>query len=306
MIIDGGEPYSGAECHYTGGNLDNMRIRRPIAFSDGAAQYIAWAFEIQGSDDGTTWNDVFGSPYQKVWAPGKQPAPFTSRNRNLSGLTYASYRVVDRIHWFRPAQLIVGTAAIAVEAYNEASGAGGWFDSCPATELLNHVSTAGPPPNPDDKYTAGKFGVNLVIDETDPWSYTGANCYYDAGLALDRIRIRRPIAFPAGHNQYMSWKYVIEGTNDTADPWNASWTHVADGPLEKVWAKTPQPAPFLPKFYHPSGTFAFSLYRVVVRVYWYKNSTNINGRSYMALEAYEDVGANPRNVFTVGCPTQIF
>jgi hypothetical protein len=306
LLIDGGEPYAGVDCHYTGGNLDSMRIRRPIAFPDGSSQYMGWRYQIEGSDDGTTWHDVLTSSLQKVWGPSKQPAPFTAASRQLSGLTYANYRVVDKIFWFKPSSHVDGKAFIAVEAYREASGAGNWVDSCPATELINGVSTAGPPPNPDEKFTVGKFGVNLVIDETDSWSWTGANCYYDAGLALDKIRIRRPITFPAGHNQYMSWKYVIEGTNDTADPWNASWSHVADGPLQKVWAKIPQPAAFLPRFYQPSGTFAFSLYRVVVRVYWYKNSTNITGRSYMALEAYDEVGANPRNVFSVGCPAQIF
>jgi hypothetical protein len=302
ILIDGGEPYAGVDCHYTAGHLDSMRIRRPIAFPDGPAQYIGWRYQIEGSDDGTTWHTLLTSSLEKVWAPAKQPAPFTTKFRQLSGLVYADYRVVDKIFWFKPSSHIDGKAFIAVEAYHEASGSGDWFDSCPKDEVIKDLSTTGPPPNPDEKYTAGTYGVNILIDESDDWSYTGAACYYDAGLALDKIRIRRPIAFPSGHNQYISWQYVIEGTMDTADPWTASWTHVTNGPLEKVWAKTPQPARFLPKFFNPAGPLDFLLYRVVVKVYWYKNATSINGRSYMAIESYEDVGSNPRNVFVLGCP----
>lgn len=301
-LIDGGEPYAGVDCQYTGGDLDSMRIRRPIAFPDGSAQYVGWRYEIQGSEDAAAWHKVFRSPLEKVWAAAKQPAPFTPKDRQLNSLTYAYYRVIDRIVWFRPSSHIDGKAFIAVEAYQQVPGSTTWFSYCPAGLFTAAIAPAGPPPNPDEKYTAGTYGVNILIDESDSWAYAGAACYYNAGLALDKIRIRRPIAFPAGHNQYMSWKYVIEGTNDTADPSSASWTHVASGSLEKVWAKIPQPAPFLPKVFNAAGPLDFLLYRVVAKVYWYSNATNINGRSYMAIESYEDVGANPRNVFTVACP----
>ena len=212
--------------------------------------------------------------------------------------------MVVRIFWYRPASHIDGKAFIAVESYEDDSTTTTWEDACPstgpATATRTTPSPASQPPNPDQKYVWGTYGVNIVIDEGDPWSYSGAACYYAAG-ALDHIRIRRPIAFPSGVKQFVAWKYVIEGTNDP-DPWTATWHPVASGPLEKVWTTPPQPAPFQTKVYTFSGSPGWSLYRVVDRVFWYKPSNKVVGKSFMALESLDD-GANTASFgFETACP----
>jgi hypothetical protein len=145
--------------------------------------------------------------------------------------------------------------------------------------------------------------VNILIDESDTWSYSGANCTYDGGTSkLTRIRVRRPIAFPVHDRQVMAWRYVVEGTND-ADLSTANWTSVVMGPLEKVTAKAKQPAPFTPKTFNFNDSI-WANYRVVDRVSWYEGST-VSGRSWMAIESYDRNGNTTTGDFFLGCPSEI-
>jgi hypothetical protein len=317
ILIDGNEPYSGVACHYSAGSLDGMQIRRPIAFPDGPAQYVGWRYQIEGTDSAdlghATWHAIVASSPQKVWAPAKQPAPFTSRSRQLNGLTYANYRVVVKMLWFKPASQVDGRAFLAVESYRDANGPSRWKRACPSAGPIVASGTAlaapaGMPANPDDRFVSGRFGLNLLIDETDLWSFSGATCKYRGdglGGTIDVIKVRRPIAFPAGSGQWMGWRYVIEGTNHQRDPLHATWTHVASGALQKVWASAGQPARFLPRIYHQPGFPSFKLYRVVVKVYWYQ-AGHVDGTSWMAVESYDNQApSNQDPGFEFGCYSQL-
>ena len=312
ILIDGNEPYSGVACHYSAGNLDGMRIRRPIAFPAGPAQYVGWQYQIEGTDSAdlthATWHVLLSSTIQKVWAPVRQPAPFLPRTQQLGGLTYANYRVVVKILWFKPASQVDGRAFIAVESYRDATGPTRWKNACPsAGPTAAPAAPTGLPANPDDRFVSGRFGLNLLIDETDSWSFSGATCKYRSdglGGTIDRIKVRRPIAFPAGPGQWIGWRYVIEGTNNQRNPLTATWTHVATGPLQKVWAPAGQPAPFLPRIYHQPGLPDFNFYRVVVKIYWYQ-AGHVDGQSWMAVESYDNQGPSTGPGFEFGCFAQL-
>ncbi len=106
----------------------------------------------------------------------------------------------------------------------------------------------------------------------------------------------------------MGWRYVIEYTRNNADPRNGPWMHVATGPLQKVWAVKGQPAPFLPRIFHQVGQPGFGVYRVVVKIFWFDGQTKVEGRSYMAVESYDNEvsSTDPQNPgFEFGCYTAL-
>ncbi|MEO7117384.1 MAG: hypothetical protein ABIZ34_00270, partial [Candidatus Limnocylindrales bacterium] len=93
--------------------------------------------------------------------------------------------------------------------------------------------------------------------------------------------------FPSGQQQYVGWQYRIDGTNDTLDLVNATWNVVATGTLQKVLTTPPQVAAFTSRTYQFSS-WPYLAYRAVAMVFWYDPSNTVAGRSYMAVEIYDD------------------
>lgn len=303
-LIDEGEigSYRGAACHYNGSlYLDSIRIRRPISFAAaGQPQYIGWRYQIDGTNDANlftaTWSKVYLSPIEKVWTTKDQPAPFLPKIYHLGTLTYASYRVVDKMLWYRPVSHVAGKAFIAVETYDDPAPPAAFEEACPAVHAItNRAAAVGP----DQPYLWGTYGVQILIDDSD--SYRGTACFYNGG-SLDRMRIRRPIAFSTGGPQYLAWRYEIDGTNETVDLYTATWTKVDEGPLEKVWTSRMQPAPFLPKLHQFNAIGAYAYYRVVAKMFWYRPSGHVNGKAFLMVDSYDDGSIGSIDYFDYGCP----
>jgi hypothetical protein len=53
------------------------------------------------------------------------------------------------------------------------------------------------------------------------------------------------------------------------------------------------------------GSLDWDLYRVVARVFWFQPSKVVVGKSFMAVESYDDgIHTNESQSFTYGCPAQ--
>ncbi len=136
-------------------------------------------------------------------------------------------------------------------------------------------AVAAPPINHEHPYLQGNYGVHILIDGGEP--YSGVACQYVAGR-LDRMRIRRPIAFAVSSAQQIVWRYQIEGTNDS-DLGSANWHLVVTSSLQKVWAQARQAAPFLPRI-QQFGGLTYAHYRVVVKILWFSPSPDrVPGRT---------------------------
>jgi hypothetical protein len=166
--------------------------------------------------------------------------------------------------------------------------------------LLSAQPVWAAPPLP---FRDGHFGIYALLD--DDQGFRGAGCHYDGSMHLDRIRIRQPIAFAYDRRhgkvdrQWVAWRYAIEGTNDTADLFSATWTPVAKSDLQRYWTSDGQAAAFKPRTYSV-GSSGFGALRVVVRIYWYDGSGHINGRVFAAVEDYDDL-LSGMDLMVMGC-----
>ena len=161
--------------------------------------------------------------------------------------------------------------------------------------------------NPDSPYLWHHYGVHLLID--DDRGYRGASCHYSGSgvQTLDRIHVRRPIAFGydrshANDHQYVGWSAQVQGTNDIPDFSTSSWVDVKKSPLQKAWTSEVQPAAFLPVQVAISNP-AYLYYRVVVKMFWYyPTKTKVDGKAFLAVENLDNSAGAPGDVFFLACP----
>ena len=299
FLIDDGDSYSGARCGYTAGDsLHSIRIRRPIVYAYDRTsgidqQKVGWAYRIDGTNDANlisaTWTHL--SPLSSVkttTATDRVAAAFLPRTYTFSSApTFAAYRVVLSMFWYRPAAHVSGRAVAPIENYDDLPGLDVLDLGCPAARPT--TASARPAVDINAPIRQGHYGVHILID--DDQSFRGARCQY-SGATLASIRVRQPIVFAYDRthredSQVIGWRYTIQGTND--DPGNSpTWTPTFSSGLKKLTVTDRQPAPFQPRTFR-GDLSTYSAYSVVVEIYWYfPNATTVNGSAQILVENLDD------------------
>jgi hypothetical protein len=276
--IDTGE-YAGAICGYSNiGQLDTIKIRRPIVFAFDRTggvdtQKVGWRFNIEYSIDGNNWSTWNTSSILTATATDKVNAHFMPRTYHLTNPVKTTYfRVTLDLYWFYPDVHHVNGQANHVIAWYQIGpqvGLGTW---CPEQQPKTVVTP--PPPG-----HSGKYGVHTLIDTIE---YPGVTCRYHNAVSdyLYKITVRPPILFgfdrTAGlDSQTVGWRYTIQYTDD-----NVTWHKLVTSSIVKANATDQANAAWQSRSFTFASRPNHAHYRVVVGLFWYyPTASHQNGKA---------------------------
>jgi hypothetical protein len=153
--------------------------------------------------------------------------------------------------------------------------------------ILSGSTLAGIPVPPEQK--TGKVGPYVIADAD---METLATCRYamvadDAPLqqvTIDPPVVRWPNTKPSvpGQKGTVGWRVIIQA----ADPGWASWTTVAQRPMQKRTATEAKPAAFTARTIAVPATEPHTGIRVIVVAAWYKADGSLRGRVRHTMSHY--------------------
>lgn len=164
---------------------------------------------------------------------------------------------------------------------------------------------AGVPVPPEQK--TGKVGPYVIADAD---MTTLATCTYatvgdDAPLqkvTIDPPVVRWPNTKPAvpGQKGTVGWRVIIQA----ADPGWATWTTVAQRPMQKRIATETKPAAFTARTIALPAAEPYTGIRVIVVAAWYKADGSLRGRVKHTMAHYGVGNGAAFTWFTPVCPEQ--
>jgi hypothetical protein len=264
--IDNAE-YAGAICHYTGGALDAIHLRRPILFAVNRTsgldtQKVGWAFRIEYSTDGTAWTEYTNSPIVARSATDKVNAHFKSRTWHVAAFKTNYWRAINKFYWFYPdVSHVDGVVEHIIYLYQEGQHVGAGH-GCPVVQ--QGTTPTPPPPGHLDIY-----GVHSLIDDSE---YPGVTCLYNNTISDDflyKIIVRQPIVFGFDRTggidtQTVGWNYTIQWSGD-----NSTWHKLVTSATAKATGSDAANAAWQPRSYTFPARPTHPQYRVLVRMFWY-------------------------------------
>jgi hypothetical protein len=283
-LIDRSES-GGAICEYSeSGDIVRVSARRPVVYardmSGGVDSQVVGrrvAFEATNSNPILgPWETISTTSLRTATATDRRMAALPKANLDVSTTALQWYRIRVIMTWLR------GGTTVATAAHRPyyhdlvASGVkvATYGSYCPGTytSVVAHPTSVAPRgAAPVDGDHSGTTGVHTPFDTRE---YPGMTCTWDAtGTDLQKIVIRRPIAFPAGSgDQVVRYRYAIEYADD--DPFlQTSYTILAWGPWRSAVASGNVSAVFPVETYLvPNAADGHTYYRVRVHLRWMTDS----------------------------------
>jgi len=164
--------------------------------------------------------------------------------------------------------------------------------------LVAFVLGAAPVAGYEHLGTTGNTGTHSL---TDTRSSPGADCVYkffDAGTAweLRRIKVRPPhaqaSAFHSNGDQQVGWRFTVERRYVDAFTGAGVWQHRYTSPIQKRMTDADHDASFSAMDVRvnvpdDASSDVWYKYRVVVKVFWYRDNGSVSGTATMRIEWFK-------------------